>query len=106
MSICHTELTLEIAGQEIDMQVNIEYSVSGKHYPATLTDPEEFPELTIESIQLDPDTKKELQALIDGDIDIDSDIINEVVEDELKAEDENRQEALADAQRERLFGER
>ena len=36
-----------------DIEVAIEFEVTGKHYPATQTDPEEFPELNIVHVLID-----------------------------------------------------
>ncbi len=42
---------------ETDEEYTVKYHYEGRYYPATLTEPEEFPELEIDWIQ-DPDGKE------------------------------------------------
>ena len=44
-------------GDEVEIPVDVEYSVSGKHHAASMEGPEEWPELEIESA-IGPDGKE------------------------------------------------
>lgn len=50
------EITLDIKNKEktkkLQLDLKVEYSIDGCHYPATETSPEEFPEVEIESISV------------------------------------------------------